>query len=185
MTTKKQILRIAIMVAVIGLVFFAGRELYFARNITQQSIMVKLTGADLTKQASAIILGTVQKEEGTYRFTADNNEVMVNTRWSVSVDKILKGNVPASIVVQTPGGRYNLTEIIVEDAASFTAGEKVLLYLEASPVKTGEYAVTGEFQGHFTQTKDASGNEVYEQQETKETKMLVTVTDEIKQAVQK
>ena len=174
MTTKKQVIRLVIIAVVLVGAFFGGRELYYARHITQNSIQVKLESADLTKQSSGIIQGTVEKKLSTKRFTDASGELMVNTLWQVKIDETYKGTFSQSLVVETPGGRYGLTEVVVEDAPTLAVGEKVLLYLQ--PIESSsDYQLTGQFQGHFTVTKDEKGNEVFVQQgtEIKETKTLI------------
>lgn len=178
MTTQKQILRIFIIVIVLAVIFFGGRELYYARHVTQRSLQIKLNGTALAKNSSAIITGTVEKSLGAKRFTDENGEIMVNTRWQIKVDKNFKGSLPASIVVQTPGGRYGLTEVIVEDAPQLATGDKVLLYLQPYD-NTSDYQVTGQFQGRFSLTTDQSGNPVYEQAETKLKKSMADLEKEI------
>lgn len=179
MTTKKQLIRIIIIVLVLIGTFFAGREIYYARKVNQQSVQIKLDSVALTKNSFGIIIGTVEKSLGTKRFIDDNGEVMINTRWQVKVEKVYKGNVSNSVIVQTPGGRYGLTEVVAEDAPTLTKEDKVLLYL--SPWRnSGEYQITGQFQGKFNVSKANDGTEIFTQQETGNIKTVSELENELK-----
>ncbi|MFA5069675.1 MAG: hypothetical protein WC528_00080 [Patescibacteria group bacterium] len=169
MTAKKQVIRVVIIVVVLVAVFFGGRELYYAKHITRQSLMVKLTAEELVRDSNIIMQGTVTKSLGTKRYADENGEIMVSTRWQVKVDKQYKGENFGTVIVQTPGGRYGLTEVIVEDAAVLTPEEKVLLYLSQAEDE-GEYRVVGELQGKFEVSEDTAGNVTFIQQGTDEIK---------------
>ena len=178
MTRKKQIFRIAVLAALLLAVFFGGREIYFARQITKQSLMIKLTTEELASQSEMVIQGTVVKALGARRYFDENGELMVSASWQVKPDRAFKGQLPGTLIVQTPGGRYGLTEIIVEDAAELAVGQRVLLYLKPAAEKE-KYEVTGEFQGKFEVAKDFAGEEIFRQQGTGETVKVEKIIEDL------
>lgn len=152
------------LIIVLGL-FLGGfaLELPHAKHVTAHIFVAKVDQQAMTKEASAILIGTVLKKENTVRTTVGSDD-SVTTRWNVKVEQTLKGAVPSVVVVRTDGGSYGLTVIDVEDAAKLVPGEHVLLYLEPVP-GTKDFQVIGEFQGKYT----LEGNEqsqVATQQET-------------------
>jgi len=169
MTTQRQIIRISIIIIGAAVLFFGGRELYYFRSIERYPLMVEMDAQTLQKEADVVIRGTIERQIGTVRYTDATGELTVATRWQVNVAEFLEGHTSELIVVRTLGGRYGLTELWVEDEATFTSGESVTLYLDRDADST-EYRVVGMFQGHFT----VDGDKLI-QQETKKEQSLKDV----------
>lgn len=163
MTTQRQIIRISIIIIGAAVLFFGGRELYYFRSIERYPLMVEMDAQTLQKEADVVIRGTIEKQIGAIRYTDATGELTVATRWQVNVAESLKGYTSESIVVRTLGGRYGLTELWVEDEATFASGESVTLYLDRDADST-EYRVVGMFQGHFT----VYGDKLIQQETKKE-----------------
>jgi hypothetical protein len=179
MTRKKQIIRIAIITLVLLTIFIGGREIYFARMITINSIQIEMNGIDLVKNSESIIIGTVEKMIGSKRYFDETGELMVDTQWQVAVIKDYKNLISGNIIINVPGGRYSLTEVIVEDAPNLIEYEKVLLYIKSSKTK-GEYEIVGQFQGKYSVIADKSGLEIFVQDQTNIRKTNLELENELK-----
>lgn len=148
MTIRHKIIRwLIITVAILGL-GLGARELYYFRTIRQANLMVEVELPELIQRAPLIIRGNVEKSIGTSRYSDPAGELVVGTRWRVTVNEILKGQAPDSIIVRTLGGRYGLTVMWMEDEVEFTDGEKSILFLEPDP-SGQDYRVVDNYQGHY------------------------------------
>ena len=166
MTRQRQIIRLFIIgVATIGLAF-GVRELYYFRSMQVSRVMAKVELPELIQNSPLIVKGTVEKSIGTARYSDPSGELVVGTRWQVTVNELLKGQAPDSIVVRTLGGRYGLTVMWMEDEVEFTDGETSILFLEPDP-SGQDYRVVDMYQGHYR-----IQNDQVIQQESGETKLL-------------
>ncbi len=171
MKPSTQLRRIAAIVAVAALLALGGRELYYARSITYSPLLAHLSDAQLSKEASLVVTGTVERELGAVRLTDIAGELMVYTRWQIRPDRALKGQLPASLIVRTEGGRVGLTQVIAEDSVTLTKGEQVLLYLQPDTASS-DLRVVGSLQGHFTLAQDPAGTLRATRQSTNEARSL-------------
>lgn len=179
MTKKHQVLRLVIISTVtLGLAFII-REVYYFRTVFVNVDFAHVNQAELIEKSTIIVLGKVINKAGTMRFTQDWGDLMVQTKWRISVEEVLKGEATDTIIVMTDGGRYLLTKIDVDPTVQLTPNENVLLFLTKYANRDG-YQVVGGFQGHFIITQGADNNEIAIQQETNETKTV----DEIKTLIQ-
>jgi hypothetical protein len=102
----------------------------------------KLTVEELTARADAILVGEVtdgscyQEDEGN-----------IYTQVTLSVEQTIKGETKEAVSVRVPGGELNGQTLWVEDAPSFQAGERAVVFLEE---REGILTVVGGFQGKFT-----------------------------------
>jgi len=106
--------------------------------------------AELVGKAGAIVIGTVQTS------LPRRNSSGIETTYSLSVERVLKGNVsPAkSLWVTSPGGAVGDSIELVSGAAHFTAGDHVLLFLTE---ERGEWQVTDWAVGKFRFARSAEG----------------------------
>ncbi|MDD5566962.1 MAG: hypothetical protein PHH01_02090 [Patescibacteria group bacterium] len=175
MTTKRQLARIVILAIFTTLVFFIGRELYYARSYVQMINPVSVSFDEMVQKAEVIARGVVTKKIGSYR-TIENGEVMVYTRWQFNVDRVYKGNPGQTIKLKTAGGRYGLTEVQVEGAPKITPGKEVVIFISK---QNGDYIFQFN-QGYCDVTQDAQGGEILVQQLSKEVKTFDDLISAIK-----
>jgi len=171
MTTRRQIIRLIIIVAGIFVVFLIGRELYFARSYVQMINPVSVSFGELVNKADFIVRGTAAKKLSSYR-TIEDGEVMVYTRWQFKVDQVYKGNPAKKIILKTPGGRYGLTDVQVEGRPAVTLGKEAVLFLTK---QNGDYVIQFS-QGYYTIERDEQGNEIMVQLLSKETETFDDLT---------
>jgi hypothetical protein len=165
MTTTHQLKRLSILAAVAAVLAFGGRELYYARNVHTSALVIPLSDEQIATAASAVVQGTVARRIGSYRDTDATGELTVYTRWLIQPDRVLKGPMIRSVVVRTEGGRVGLTSVVAEDAAEFSVGDRVFLFLEPSP-NSSDLRVVGMFQGFNAVTQEADGTDTATQQGT-------------------
>jgi len=90
----------------------------------------------------------------------ENGEIYTDTRFHVLETE--KGQLPASIVVREPGGKFQHLISHVEGAPEFRVGEEVYLFLWGRPGR--QFYVLGWSQGTFRVHRDAlSGKETVTQ----------------------
>ena len=134
--------------------FLAG--LFLVAMTAHATTLVRLRFPDLVHYASAIarlrcIGADVRVEDG---------EIYTDTRFHVLETE--KGQLPASIVVRQPGGRFQHVISHVEGAPEFRVGEEVYLFLWGRPGR--QFYVLGWSQGTFRVHRDAlSGKETVTQ----------------------
>ncbi|MBC8276036.1 MAG: hypothetical protein H8E40_13855 [Chloroflexi bacterium] len=118
-------------------------------EVTSSSLVVELTQAELVAHADWIVVGTVTGKESLW--SADRGNIY--TLVTVSVEEWVKGGPGENeIVITTPGGQVGETTEVVEDAAGFQEGERVLVYLQLND--DGTASVVGGWQGQFVVTKN-------------------------------
>jgi len=117
---------------------------------------VRLRFPDLVHYASAIArLRCVGADT-----RVENGEIFTDTRFHVLETE--KGQLPASIVVRQPGGKFQHLTSHVEGAPEFRIGEEVYLFLWGRPGR--QFYVLGWSQGTFRVHRDAlSGQETVTQ----------------------
>ncbi len=166
MTTKRQIIRLMILIAVIGVIFLGGRELYYAKSIHQSNLLAYATFQEIADESEIIVQGTFTKKLGSYR-TIENDEIMVYTRWQFEVEKAYKGNPGGELTLKTAGGRVGLTELVVEDTPEITLKKPVVIFISKSD---DDYILRFSGMGYYDVERDGQGNEIFVQLLSKETK---------------
>ncbi|MGA2367612.1 MAG: hypothetical protein ABSF74_03430 [Dehalococcoidia bacterium] len=107
-----------------------GMALLLTVSSPAQAIMVPLTMEDLTREADAIVIGTITEVTIGY----DSNHAGIYTSVFIDVDEGLKGNVApgAKIAISIEGGTIGSVTEWVEDQPIFTAsdaGRQILVFL--------------------------------------------------------
>lgn len=172
MITRKQLIRLVILIAGILAIFLIGRELYYARSYVQMINPVSVSFDEMVQKAEVIARGTVTKKLSSYR-TIEDGEVMVYTRWKFDVEKAYKGDPGKTIKLKTLGGRYGLTEVRVEGTAIVTLGKPMILFLSR---QNGDYVIQFS-QDYYAVERDAQGQEILVQQLSKETMTFDELSD--------
>ena len=136
------------------LLFLAG--LLLLAMTARATTYVRLRFPDLVHYASAIArLRCVGAD-----IRVENGEIFTDTRFHVLETE--KGQLPASIVVRQPGGKFQHLISHVEGAPEFRVGEEVYLFLWGRPGR--QFYVLGWSQGTFRVRRDAlSGKETVTQ----------------------
>lgn len=96
----------------------------------------------LTRGSAIVVRGTVQSS--TARWTQDKARIITDT--VIAVNDTWKGTAKSSVTVMQPGGEIGDFGQVVHGTVKFTAGEEVVLFLEA---RGDRYLVTGMVQGRF------------------------------------
>lgn len=109
---------------------------------------------ELAAQANVIVKGTVT--DLTCQWEED--ETVIYTYVSVSVDEYIEGAGPSEVIVKQIGGIVKDIGLEIFGQPEFTSGEKVLLYLNL--LSDGYYEVVNLSQGKFTIESDESELEV-------------------------
>lgn len=98
----------------------------------------------LIRKADAIVRGWVEDVEG-----AETSKGAIETRVTVAVDRVLKGNVSSrTVTIHQPGGQVGDRLEVYPGIGSFQRGEEVLLMLESLP--GGDYRLTDFGVGKFS-----------------------------------
>jgi len=127
------------------LLFLAG--LLLLAMTARATTYVRLRFPDLVHYASAIArLRCVGADT-----RVENGEIFTDTRFHVLETE--KGQLPTSIVVRQPGGKFQHLNSHVEGAPEFRVGEEVYLFLWGRPGR--QFYVLGWSQGTFRVHRDA------------------------------
>lgn len=110
------------------------------------ALMLKRSVAELTTSADQILVADVLEMES--HFTPDGRSI--NTKITLAVDKVFKGQVDSQLTLTLPGGQVGDNRLLVGGVPNFLSGERVLLFLEASP----ELAIAGLWQGKYSLSGD-------------------------------
>jgi hypothetical protein len=134
--------------------FLAG--LFLVALTAHATTLVRLRFPELVHYASAIArLRCIGAD-----VRVENGEIYTDTRFHVLETE--KGQLPASIVVRQPGGKFQHLISHVEGAPEFRVGEEVYLFLWGRPGR--QFYVLGWSQGTFRVHRDAlSGKETITQ----------------------
>jgi hypothetical protein len=112
------------------------------------------TGADLVRASEAIVVGRCAAVSTEWRDRA------LVTRYTITVDDSLKGEVGSELTLYLPGGVDNDRKIpiavTVPGAPTLFAREEVLLFLRDVP-EAGGYSLLSLAQGKHTVHRDAGG----------------------------
>jgi hypothetical protein len=106
--------------------------------------------ATLVRASRAVVTGTVGGSHG--RWAPGG---WIETVTAIDVDEAIKGNVSGSVDIVELGGVVDGTGYMVAGAAHFTAGERVLLFLETND--RGDWVPKNMSVGKFTERTVGSG----------------------------
>lgn len=129
-----------------------GAALYCGRPPSAPGAVIPLTVADLARDASLIVRGSVA--EKTTHWQADGRGRMIVADWSVDVDEVLKGALPHAddrvVQVECEGGTIGATTVFSCEEAGLAPAEDVVLFLVPHPERPGFYRTYGWFQGKYS-----------------------------------
>jgi PKD repeat protein len=111
------------------------------------------TDEQLIAKSSVIVEGTVVSSN-----VVDRNGA-IRTETTIEVSRHIKGETPATIVVDELGGILGDRITKVFGTPEFTEGERVLLFLEAAP--RGNYRTIDLFVGKFDEAKTMNGRRLW------------------------
>ncbi len=103
------------------------------------TVVMALTIEELTQRTPVIVHGSVQRT--VTNWTVDHRGIWTWTE--ISVREALKGEVKATVLVKQPGGKMGALTQSVSGAATFEAGEEVLLFLEPAVDEPGAFVLMG------------------------------------------
>lgn len=109
------------------------------------TMVVPVSNADLTQQATAIVIGKVK----TLQTTWDLQGQKIETYITLTVEEVLKGVVPDStLTIKELGGTLGYLQLWIDGNPEFTQGEKVLVFLAQNP--DGSARILHLYQGKFS-----------------------------------
>lgn len=108
------------------------------------STFVRMTPDELAAGAAAVVVGRVLDVNS---FWTPSGRIIVSEAM-VAVEEVLLGEAPTVAVVRTFGGTVDGFTVEAHGFPTFTAGERLLLYLENDRV-AGSHRVLGYQQGQF------------------------------------
>lgn len=132
----------------------------FAAHAT---VVLQLTFEEMASRSVAVVRGIVGAQESHW----DAAHRRIFTYAEIRVDEPLKGRVAPVILVRSPGGEAEGVGQRVEGTPHFTAGESVLLFLEAAPdepavhqvmaLSAGKISLAPSKTGELRATRDLTG----------------------------
>lgn len=93
------------------------------------------------------------------RCAASESRMENGAIWTVTafdVIETMKGNLPAQVVVQLPGGKVGHLTAAVDGTPKFRPGEEAVVFLERT--RSGGYSVAGWVEGTFRIARDAASH---------------------------
>lgn len=119
----------------------------------QATTIVLPTDEQLVAKSPVIVSGTVTAA------TPVDRDGAIWTQTTVDVERVIKGSAPSTITIAEPGGLLGDRITKIFGAPEFSEGERVLLFLEASP--RGGYRVVDLFVGKFAEGKTLDGRRLW------------------------
>jgi len=137
-----------------------------AAAMANATTLLALDVPALTKGSAVVARATVRSVEA--RWTKDGGRIMTDA--VLEVTEPWKGAPSKQIVVMQPGGVVGEVGQIVAGTVHFTAGEDVVVFLEA---RGDRYLLTGMLQGKFKVETSSDGKAVFARQELEGEALLV------------
>ena len=101
---------------------------FFWPQLVSATVIVPLSESDLTQQATAVVVGTVDAIESYW----DSQAEQIFTRVTISPHEVLKGSLaPGPLTLKQHGGTVGNRQAWLDGSPQFTRGERVLLFLDA------------------------------------------------------
>jgi hypothetical protein len=116
--------------------------------------MLKVDVAELSRQADAIVHGTVRRVES--RWSGDGRRILTDIE--VEVVQALKGQPGPRVLITQPGGKVGNIGQVVSGQASFAPGEEVVLFLERRGPQA--FRVSAMAQGKYRVQRSPDGKTV-------------------------
>jgi hypothetical protein len=99
--------------------------------------------AELAKQAKAIVIGTVLQQDSAW----DEKHTTIHTDIVLDVERVLAGTPGQRVTLRVEGGIVGSMGMRTSNDATFTKGERVLVFLDTDQVPN---RLVGLQQGKFT-----------------------------------
>lgn len=107
--------------------------------------LVRMSLSQLSQASNTIVLGHVASQES--RWNRARTRIMTYT--TVTLDQALKGQPPATLTVEQPGGTVGNFHVRVPGTALFRPQAQYVLFLQSANARPGMYRVVGMVQGAF------------------------------------
>lgn len=117
------------------------------------TVFQNITDRALAGRSDAIVAGTVRD---VYAHEAKNGWIVTDAH--LAVETVLKGTVPDTVTISEIGGSLGTRFTMIADAATYTPGERVLVFLRQR--SDGTYYTTGMALGKFTFSRTPAGESV-------------------------
>lgn len=127
--------------------------LLLAVSTAGATTLLKMNFGDLAREADRVVVGTVTGIEGEWDPTLN----FIRSNVTLSIERSFRGQAPGEIVLRTPGGQVGGMAQLAHGAASFTEGERVLVFL--TTWEDGTAKVLGYVQGKSRIQVDGTGRE--------------------------
>jgi len=115
--------------------------------------LVRMSLSQLAQASSTIVQGHVVAQ--TVRQNAAHTRIMTYT--TVQLDKALKGQPPATLTIEQPGGTIGNVHVRVPGTAFLRPQTDYILFLEAAKGQTETYHMVGMMQGAFRVYRERNG----------------------------
>src|SRR5947209_7758649 len=112
------------------------------------------TDAELVDRSDLVVIGTVRHAAS--RVRPDNGWVI--TDYELAVEETLKGTAAPAITLTEVGGVAGGRFTVIDDSATYTSGERVLVFLHRA--SDGTYYTASMKLGKFELTRNAQGASV-------------------------
>ncbi len=117
--------------------------------------LVRLSLEQLVQASTEIVGAHVVSQES--RWTPDHTRIITLT--TLALDQTFKGNPPATLVVEQPGGTVGNTHVRVPGTILFRPQARYVLFLEVSRSNPSHYLPVGMFQGAYRIFRDETTRE--------------------------
>ena len=119
--------------------------------------LVRMSLRQLVQASSVVVQGEVIAQ--TARVNASHTRIMTYT--TVQVEKALKGQPPATIIIEQPGGTVSNFHVHVPGAAFLSPQTQYVLFLEPAAGGSGTFHTVGMMQGAFRAYRERGRAELH------------------------
>lgn len=121
-------------------------------SLTAHATMVqRMEVEDLARAAQVVAIARVESVQAAW----EPDRGMIRTHAMLVLESAIAGAPPKRIHVSVLGGTVDGIDARYPAGATFHAGERVVVFLEARGGHAGEFLVTGAFQGAFSLEREA------------------------------
>lgn len=138
-------------------IFLAVVLVFWLAPKTGATTLVRMSLRQLVQASSVIVQGEVIAQ--TARVNTSHTRIMTYT--TVQVERALKGQPPATIIIEQPGGIVGSVHVHVPGSASFRPQAQYVLFLEPVAGSSGIFHTVGMMQGAFRVYRERSRAELH------------------------
>ena len=138
-------------------IFLAVVSVLWLATQAGATTLVRMSLRQLVQASSVIVQGEVVAQ--TARMSASHTRIMTYT--TVQVEKALKGQPPATIIIEQPGGTVGNIHVHVPGAAFLRSQTQYVLFLEPVAGSSGTFHTVGMMQGAFRVYRERSRAELH------------------------